>query len=107
MVTSLLAATIPKMLEEKMSDKKIDAETKVLRCKEQSIYFFEKLRELRSTDQWDQRFNLNPIKTICKRMSSSSSLTSASNVTVGTSQTEEDEILVTATTSSSNWTFAL
>jgi hypothetical protein len=103
MVTSLLAATVPKMLEEKMSDKKIEAETKVLRSKEQSIYFYKKLKELRSTDQWDQRFNLNPIKTIYRRISSSSS---ASNLTAGTAESEEEESLSNTTTSSSNWSFS-
>jgi hypothetical protein len=102
MVTSLLAATVPKMLKEKMADKKIEAETKVLRSREQSIYFYKKLNELRSTDHWDQRFTLNAIKTIYKRMSSSSSV---SNSTVGTALPEEDESLAATSASSSSWNF--
>ncbi|KAG7342030.1 hypothetical protein IV203_007122 [Nitzschia inconspicua] len=104
MVTSLLAATVPKMLAEKMSDKKIDAETKVLRAAEQALYFYEKLNELRSSDHWDQRFTLNPIKTIYKRMSSSSTTCS---ITSGTAQPEEDESLAATSACSSSWSFPL
>ena len=80
-----------------MSDKKIEAETKVLRSGEQSIYFYKKLKELRNTDQWDQRINLNPIKTIYKRMSSSNSA----------AQEDEEESLAATSASSTSWSFTL
>lgn len=105
MVTSLLAATIPKMLQEKMSDKKIEAESKVLRSREQSVYFYKKLSEMRETDNWDQRFTLNPIKTICKRMSSSSS--SSSGVIVAAAPIEDEESLAATSTTTSSWSFSL
>ena len=71
MLTSLLAATIPKMLNDKMADKKIDAETKVLRARDQSAYFYKKLNQLR-TEDWDQKGTRNPIRTFRRRMSSGS-----------------------------------
>jgi hypothetical protein len=88
MLTSLLAATIPKMLDEKMADKKIDAETKVLRAKDQSFYFYSKLNQLR-TEEWDQKGSRNPIRTLRRRMSGSS--------LGGTPPRYEDEVSLDAT----------
>lgn len=73
MLTSLLAATIPKMLNDKMADKKIEAETKVLRAKDQSAYFYPKLNKLR-TEEWDQKSTRNPISNFRRRISSGGSI---------------------------------
>ena len=88
MLTKVLAATIPSMLQEKISDKKIEAETKVLRAQDQSVYFFSRLNQLRAA-QGDERRNRNPIKTIRRRMSSSS--VGTSSICSGTVKTEEDD----------------
>ncbi|MGK3752514.1 MAG: hypothetical protein ACI8RD_004818 [Bacillariaceae sp.] len=66
------------MLGDEMSDKKIDAETKVHKASEQSIYFFSTLNKLREMHKEEKRIekriNRNPIYQIKKRIGSQSSM---------------------------------
>lgn len=78
LVTNVLTGTICTMLQEKMADKKIDAETKVLKAHDQALYFFAKLHQLRAAQIDEKRSNRNPIKNIRKRMSAGSSVGSSS-----------------------------
>jgi hypothetical protein len=89
LLTKVLVATLPSMLQEKISDKKIEAETKVLRAQDQSVYFFSRLNQLRAA-HGDERRNRNPIKTIRRRMSSSS-VGASSSICSGTVRTDEDD----------------
>ncbi len=68
-----------------MADKKIDAETKVLKAHDQALYFFAKLNQLRAAQVDEKRANRNPIKNIRKRMSAGSSVGS------GSVRSEEDD----------------
>lgn len=74
----MIATIIPQILGENIADKKIDAETKVNKASEQAIYFFSTLNKLRMQSD-EKRLNRNPIKKIRKRMSSQSSIGSASH----------------------------
>jgi hypothetical protein len=77
-LAGILATIIPKMLGDEMSDKKIDAETKVHKASEQSIYFFSTLHKLREMHKDEKRINRNPIYQIKKRIGSQSSVGSGS-----------------------------
>jgi hypothetical protein len=74
------------MLAERMCDKKIDAETKVLKAHDQALYFFSKLNQLRAAQIDEKRASRNPIKNIRKRMSSA-----GSSVGSGSFRSEEDD----------------
>mmetsp|Transcript_20543 Transcript_20543/g.33030 ORF Transcript_20543/g.33030 Transcript_20543/m.33030 type:complete len:244 (+) Transcript_20543:171-902(+) len=87
LLTTLLAATIPKMLQSKMSNKKIEAETKVLKAQDQPIYFQKKVNQLRAS-QADEKWNMNPFKTF--RRSSSSTCSTVSSSSSRTLRTEEE-----------------
>mmetsp|Transcript_48733 Transcript_48733/g.117896 ORF Transcript_48733/g.117896 Transcript_48733/m.117896 type:complete len:338 (-) Transcript_48733:204-1217(-) len=51
MLTTLLVDYIPQLLEERMVDKKIEAETKVLKAEDQAPYFFGKLAQVRQEEK--------------------------------------------------------
>jgi len=74
---------MPQTLGENLSDKKIDAETKINKASEQAIYFFSTLNKLRTTQLEGKRTNYNPINKFRKRMSSQSSLSGGSHRRVG------------------------
>lgn len=57
-----------------MSDKRIEADIKVLKAEEQAIYFFSKLNQLRQEEV--QRTSRNPVKKLRRRISSFNSSTS-------------------------------
>ena len=94
LITNVLAGTIPIMLAERMSDKKIDAETKVLKAHDQALYFFSKLNQLRAAQIDEKRTSRNPIKSFRRRMSAGSSVGS------GSLRSEEDDSIDSPSTSS-------
>jgi len=76
-LASTIATIIPQILGRNIADKKIDAETKVIKASEQAFFFFSTLNKLRIQSD-EKRSNRNPFK-IRKRMSSQSSLGSGSH----------------------------
>lgn len=95
-LVGILATIIPRMLGDEMSDKKIDAETKVNKPSEQSLYFFETLNKLRTNHLDEKRINRNPINKLRKRISSQSSLGNNSTRSLNSlySVDAEDELTV-------------
>lgn len=72
-LAGILTTTIPKVIGDEMSAKKIDAETKVCKSDEQSVYFFSTLNNLREKYLEEKRMNRNPINKLRKSLSSQSS----------------------------------
>jgi hypothetical protein len=50
-LTSVLVEYVPTLLQERMSDKKIEADTEVLKAEDQAAYFFSKLSQVRQEDK--------------------------------------------------------
>jgi hypothetical protein len=98
LITNILAGTIPTTLDEKMADKKIDAETRVLKANDQAIFFFTKLNQLRAAQVDEKRERRNPIKNIRKRMSSGA----GSSVGSGSLRSEDDDYSVDTPTTCSH-----
>jgi hypothetical protein len=69
LVTKQLAIEMAILLEEEMASKKIEAEAKVMKEKNQSRYFYTKLKEIR--EQEEIRKNKNPIRRIGKAIGAS------------------------------------
>lgn len=61
-----LAVEMPKIVEEKMASKKVEADTKVLKEENQAKYFYAKLKEVRG--QQEVRKARNPIRKIRQTM---------------------------------------
>ena len=78
-----------------MADKKIDAETKVLKAHDQALFFFTKLNQLRAAPVDEKRERRNPIKNIRKRMSSAGSSVGSCSV-----RSEDDDSVDTPTSCS-------
>ena len=66
LVMKYLAVEMPKIIEEKMASKKVEADTQVLREENQARYFYAKLKEVR--DQQEVRKARNPIRKIRQTM---------------------------------------
>ena len=85
MVLQNLAIELPKILEEKIAEKKVKAETKVLKAKYQARYFFSKLRELHQLEE--SRKMKNRIRGFKKKLAPSRD---EDDDTVGTGKSEQD-----------------
>mmetsp|Transcript_14776 Transcript_14776/g.41173 ORF Transcript_14776/g.41173 Transcript_14776/m.41173 type:complete len:149 (-) Transcript_14776:443-889(-) len=79
----MLASMMPQIIAETLSDKKIDAETKVNKASEQAVYFFSTLNKLRTTLADEKRSNRNPINKIRKKITSGSSVSGGSHRRAG------------------------
>lgn len=94
----MLAGTISTTLDEKMADKKIDAETKVLKAHDQAIFFFAKLNQLRTSQEDERRERRNPIKSIRKAITSAGSSVGSSSL-----RSEDDYSVDTPSTSAHSY----
>ena len=77
LITTLLVDYIPKLLEERMVDKKIEAETKVLKAEDQAPYFFGKLAQVRQEEKSSGGGSLKKFRRAFSNMSVSSDRSSS------------------------------